>query len=102
MGIRVEVRQGETIEQALKRFKVLLWRHGPPGAMKVPRWHKNQLRYYLKPSERRRRDRLRDEWKKYSAECARRHMAAVKRRGCKRRKVHFAPFPPVLDNHPGR
>src|SRR5262249_47273736 len=95
MGVRVEVRDGETIEQALKRFRELVRRFGPPGAGKCPKWHKNQLRYYLTPSERRRRDRLRDEWEKYRGECARRHLVAVIRRGCKRRKAHFGNYPVV-------
>lgn len=95
MGIRVEVREGETIEQALKRFRELVWTFGPAMALKRPKWHKNQLRYYLKPCDRRRRDRLRDEWEKYRDECARRRLVAVIRRGCKRRKAHFGNLPVV-------
>jgi ribosomal protein S21 len=99
MGIRVEVREGETIEQALKRFRELVWRFGPPMALKRPRWHKNQLKYYLKPCDRRRRDRLRDKWETYSGECARRRLMAIVRRKAKRRKVHFGNIP-VLAKYP--
>jgi len=95
MGVRVEVWEVETIEQALKRFRELVRRFGPPGAVKCPKWHKNQIRHYLKPSERRRRDRLRDEWQTYAGECARRHLVAVIRRRCKRRKAHFGTVPVV-------
>ncbi|MBI1914922.1 MAG: 30S ribosomal protein S21 [Planctomycetes bacterium] len=95
MGVRVEVREGETIEEALKRFRELVRRFGPPGAVKRAKWHKNQLHYYLKPSALRRRDRLRDEWKKYAGECARRRLVAVIRLGCKRRKPHFGNIPVV-------
>jgi hypothetical protein len=91
---------GETIEEALKRFRELVRRFGPPGtSVKRPKWHKNPLWYYLKPSERRRRDRLRDEFEIYLGECARRHLVAVVRRGCKRRKVHFGNWP-VLAKYP--
>ena len=56
MGVRIVVQNGETIEQAVKRFKKLVWRFGPPGAGgKLPRWHKPPLDHYLKPGELRRR-----------------------------------------------
>jgi ribosomal protein S21 len=93
MCVRVEVRDGETMEQTLKRFRELVRRFGPPGAVKCPKWHKDQLQYYLKPGELRRRDRLRDEWEKCAGECARRRLVAVVRRGCKRRKMHFGDSP---------
>ena len=71
MGVKVVVRDGETVEEALRRFWELVRRFGPPGTnVKWPKWHKNPLRYYLKPSERRRRDRLRDEFETYLGECA--------------------------------
>jgi hypothetical protein len=96
MSVKVTVREGESLEQALKRFQKLVWRFGPPGAGgKRPKWHKKQLEYYLKPSERRRRDRLKDEFLKYCCECGRRHLVAVKRRRCKRRKEHFGDAPVV-------
>ena len=95
MGVRVEIRDGETLEQALQRFCELIRRFGPPGTIKRPKWHKRQLQYYLKPSDLHRRDRLRDEWEKYAGECARRHLVAVIRRGRKRRKVHFGNHPVV-------
>ena len=75
MGVRVEVRDGESVEQAYKRFKELLWRHGPPGAgRKRPKWHKRPLDHYLKPSELARRDKLRDAFETYAGECARRRL----------------------------
>jgi hypothetical protein len=95
MAVRLEVREGETIEQALERFRGLVRRFGPPGALRQPKWHKSQLRYYLKPSALRRRDQLRDEWARYAGECARRRLVAVIRRGCKRRKAHFGDHPEV-------
>jgi Ribosomal protein S21 len=100
MGVRVEIREGETIEQALQRFRELVRWFGPPGIMKRPKWHKGQLQYYLKPSDLRRRGRLRDEWEKYAGECARRHLVAVIRRGCKRRKAHFGNNPVVAEYPP--
>jgi ribosomal protein S21 len=101
MAVRVEVREGETIEQALRRFRELVRRLGPPGAVRRPKWHKNQLRYYVKPSALRRRDQLRDEWARYAGECARRHLVAVIRRGCKRRKALFGNHP-VVAKYPPR
>jgi ribosomal protein S21 len=96
MGVRVEVREGEAIEQAVQRFREALWRQGPPGAgRKRPRWHRRPLDYYLKPSDLRRRDRLRDAWVRYAGECARRRLVAEVRRGSKRRKAHFADVPVV-------
>lgn len=96
MGIRVEVRDGESVEQAFKRFKQLLWRHGPPGAgRKRPKWHKQQLDYFLKPSELARRDELRDAFEKYSGECARRKLVCVIRCRTKRRKEWFGNIPVV-------
>lgn len=100
MGVRVEVREGERIEEALKRFRDLVWTFGPPMALKRPKWHKNQLRYYLKPCERRRRDRLRDEWRKYVGECARRRLMTIIIRGAKRRKAHFGNIPVVAKYPP--
>jgi hypothetical protein len=66
MGVRIEVRDGESIEQAVKRFRELVWRYGPPGAGgKRPRWHKKPFGYYLKPSVLQRREKLRAEWETY-------------------------------------
>jgi ribosomal protein S21 len=84
MGVKVTVRDGETVADALKRFQGLVRRYGPPGTnVKRPRWHKNQLTYYLKPSERRR------------------HLVCVIRRGAKRRKEHIGDAP-VVDQYPLR
>ena len=97
MGVRIEVRDGESVEQAFKRFKDLLWRYGPPGAgRKRPKWHKPPLDYYLKPSELARRDELRDVFVKYSKECARRRLLCIIRRRTKRRKEHFGDAPVVV------
>jgi hypothetical protein len=94
--VKVEVRDGETIDQALERFREVVRRYGPPGTnVKRPKWHKNQLWYYLKPTERRRRDSLRDEFETHAGECARRRLVCVIRRRCKRRKVHFGDSPVV-------
>jgi ribosomal protein S21 len=96
MGIRVEVRFGESIEQAVKRFRAMVWRYGSPGAgRKRPKWHKRQLDHYLKPSELRRRDTLRDEWQTFVGECNRRHLVTSFRRGRKRHKAHFGDSPIV-------
>jgi len=104
MGVRVEVRTGESIEQALKRLRKLLWRQGPPGSGgKWPKWHKRPLDHYLKSSELRRRDELRDEFAKYAGECARRQVVCVIRWHCKRRKMHFSnvPSPLAAARYPG-
>lgn len=99
MSVKVTIRDGEKIEDALKRFRNLVRRFGPPGTnVKGPKWHKNQLRYYLKPSKRRRRDALRDEFKTHAGECARRQLVCVIRRRAKRRKEHFGDIP-VLTNY---
>jgi ribosomal protein S21 len=96
MGVRIEVRDGESIEQALKRFDNLLWRQGSPGAgRKRSKWHKRPVHYYLKPSALRRRDRLRDEFESYAGECSRRELVCVIRRRTKRHKEHFGDYPVV-------
>ena len=96
MGVRIEVRDGESVEQAVKRFTQLVWRHGPPGAgRKRPKWHKPPLDHYLKPSELARRDELRDAFETYSGECARRRLVCVIRRKTKRRKERFGDAPVV-------
>ena len=96
MGVRVEVRDGETAEQAVKRFKDLVRRHGPPGSgRKQSKWHKRPFNYYLKPSELKRRDALRDAFETYAGECARRHLMAFIRRRTKRRKEWFGVAPVV-------
>jgi ribosomal protein S21 len=96
MSVRVEVRDGESVEQALKRFKDLLWRYGPPGAgRKRPKWHKQQLDYYLKPSELARRDKLRDAFVTLAGECARRRLVCFIRRNTKQKKVWFGNAPIV-------
>jgi ribosomal protein S21 len=94
MGVRIEVREGESVEQALRRFRELVRRFGPPGAVKAPRWHKKQLFYYLKPSVLRRRKELLAANETYRGECARRHLVAYKRFG-KHRRVSFAGCPIV-------
>jgi hypothetical protein len=100
--VKITVRDGETIEQAVKRFREVVRRYGPPGTnVKRPKWHKNQLWYYLKPSERRRRDAIRDEFEIYAGECARRRLVCVNRRRCKRRKEHFGDWP-VIHQDPAR
>ena len=67
MSVKVTVGDGESIEDALKRFRGLVRRYGPPGTdVKRPKWHKNQLVHYLKPSERRRRDAIRDEFETHA------------------------------------
>ncbi len=101
MGVKVTLRDGASIEDALKRFRALLRRYGPPGTdVKRPRWHKNQLAYYLKPSGRRRRDAIRDEFETHAGECARRHLVCVIRRGAKRRKEHFGDIPVAAEDPP--
>lgn len=93
MGVKVYVR-GWDIDDAIRRFRELVWRFGPPGAgRKRPKWHKKPLDHYLKPSARRRRDRLRDAFAKFTAECTRRQLVTPIRRRCKRRKAHFGDAP---------
>jgi ribosomal protein S21 len=102
VGVKVTVRDGESIEDALKRFRDAVRRFGPPGTnVKRPKWHKNQLAYYLKPSARRRRDAIRDAFEAHAGECARRHLVCVIRRGAKRRKEHFGDIP-VVTQYPPR
>jgi len=60
MGVKIEVRKGESIEEALKRFKRILKRAKAPSVQR-PRWYKKQRLYYLKPSHRRRRRWLVDQ-----------------------------------------
>src|SRR5262245_33782738 len=55
MGVRIVRRPWEPIEEALRRFNYFVWRFGPPGALKRPRWYKKPLWHYLKPSLLRRR-----------------------------------------------
>lgn len=96
VSVKVTVREGESIEDSLKRFHSLVRRYGPPGTdAKQPKWHKNQLTFYLKPSERRRRDEIRDAFETYAGECARRRLVCVIRRKTKRRKAHFGNAPVV-------
>jgi len=96
MAVKVIVRDGETIAEAIKRFRELVRRFGPPGTdVKRPKWHKNQLEYYLKPCDRRRRDKLRDDFKQNCSECSKRHLVCVIDRGAKRRKAHFGNLPIV-------
>jgi ribosomal protein S21 len=99
MGIRIELRDDETIEQAILRFRKMVREDGPPGAgWNRPKWHKRQLGYYLKPCELRRRDALRDEWATYSGECGRRHLLSVAPRLYRSRKAHFGNIQPVGDH----
>ncbi|WP_162271700.1 30S ribosomal protein S21 [Gemmata sp. SH-PL17] len=91
------VREGEPLEVALVRFQGLVRRYGPPGTnVKRPKWHKNQLTFYLKSSARRRRDELRDAFETYAGECNRRQLVCVIRRKIKRRKEHFGAAPVVV------
>jgi hypothetical protein len=101
VSVRITVRDGESIADALKRFRGLVRRYGPPGTnVKRPKWHKNQLTFYLKSSERRRRDEIRDQFETHAGECARRHLVCVIRRKTKRRKEHFGNVPVVAQYPP--
>lgn len=92
---------GESVGQALTRFRQVLSRYAPPGAgRKRPKWHKKQFDYYLKPSELARRDRLRDAFATHVGECARRQLITLIRRRTKRRKVHFGDAPVVCKYPP--
>jgi|GEM_PF-4840934 len=101
MGIRIEVLDGEPIEQAILRFRKKVREEGPPGAgWNRPPWHKGELGSYLKPSELRRRKALRDEWETYSGECGRRHLVSVafrlyRMRHWRSRKIRFGSMLPV-------
>lgn len=102
MGVKITVRDNETISEALKRFRDLVRRYGPPGTnVKRPKWHKNQLAFYLKPSARRRRDAIRDAFETLVGECARRQLVCVIRRGAKRHKERFGALP-VVGQYPPR
>ena len=95
------VREGESVEEALKRFRGLVRRYGPPGTnVKRPKWHKNPLTFYLKPSARRCRDEIRDAFETHAGECARRRLVCVIRRKTKRRKEHFGAAPVVAQYPP--
>jgi len=52
MTVKVEVRDGETVWQALRRLRVVV-RHAYQR-----KWHKTRIGSYDKPSYRRRRDKL--------------------------------------------
>ena len=94
MGVRIEVREDEPIAEALRRFRKLVYRHGPPG--KRPRWHKNQLRHYLKPSTLRRRKELLAKNATFRGECACRHL--VSQRLGKHRRIEFSRYPIVMSD----
>lgn len=101
MGVKVCVRDGESLAEALKRFRELVRRYGPPGTdVKRPKWHKNQLAYHLKPADRRRRDGLRDAFETHAGECARRRLVCEVRRRAKCRKLHFGDAPVVAEYPP--
>jgi ribosomal protein S21 len=94
MGVRIEVREDEPIAEAIRRFQKLVYRHGPPG--KRPRWHKNQLGYYLKPSTLRRRKELLAKNETFRGECGRRHL--VSQRFGKHRRIDFSRYPIVASD----
>lgn len=56
MGVRVEVGAGESVEDALKRFRNLIRDEGG-YPVSHPRWHKKRRDRYQKPSVFRRRRR---------------------------------------------
>lgn len=91
MGVRIEIREDEPIADALRRFRRLVYRHGPPG--KRPRWHKNQLTYYLKPSTLRRRKDLLARNETFRGECTRRRL--VSEDFGKHRRLDFSRYPIV-------
>ena len=66
MGVRVEVEEGESIEEALKRFRRLFYDEGG-YPWSDPRWHKKRHNFYLKPSVYRRRRRwvARQRWRRF-------------------------------------
>lgn len=56
MGVRIVLAQGESIGQALKRFRKLLERHGMS-------WELKRRKYFVKPSQVRRSKRFRKRFK---------------------------------------
>ena len=94
MGVRIEVREGEPIADALRRFRKLVYRHGPPG--RRPKWQKKPLTYYLKPSTLRRRKELLARNETFRGECARRHL--VSERLGKHRRINFSRYPIVASD----
>jgi hypothetical protein len=67
MGLRVLVREGETVQHALHRLKVLLARHNRRRGGPF-RWLFFTKDYYQKPSLRRRMKRVRQKFRAARAE----------------------------------
>ena len=73
MGVRVEVRDGETIQQAFRRLRTLVSRYGSPGTgWRQTKWHKRPHDHYLKPCQLAHRVKLQKALATYLGECARR------------------------------
>jgi ribosomal protein S21 len=96
MGVKVEVREGETIAEVLRRFRREVYRQGPP--INRARWHKNQIYYYLKPSTLRRRKELLAKNATFRGVCGRRHLVAPDRVG-KHRRVSFSKYPIIASKN---
>jgi small subunit ribosomal protein S21 len=56
MGVRIVLAEGESIGQALQRFRKLLERHGAT-------WQLRRRRFYVKPTQTRRAKRFRKRFK---------------------------------------
>lgn len=69
LGIRIQVREGETLEAALLRFRKAISRDRGWFWRRRPRFGKKRRDYYLKPSELRRQkalsDRIQKRWGRY-------------------------------------
>lgn len=57
MGIRIEVEEGEPIEDALRRFREQILAEGGYPLILACKWQKRSPRFYLKPSVLNRRRR---------------------------------------------
>lgn len=49
MGVRIELEEGESIEDALRRFRKLIYAEGAFPLLHC-KWHKKRHDFYLKPS----------------------------------------------------
>lgn len=49
MGVKVYVREGETVEHALRRLRKRIW-HGNRWPVYLPKANKRRQEYYQKPS----------------------------------------------------
>src|SRR5262245_13984551 len=94
MVVRVVVREGESIEEAVTRFKeAVLVLRAAGSRRQAPALAQKATLAWLKPSDLRRRKELRAEYEAYVGGCARRELVVEVRRGRTRRKEKFGDIP---------